>query len=183
MAEKATLRCFSQAVSWGATEQPPRKPPASQAPSHPLPWPPCRAPDPVGKPRRGGHLHGIGGDQQVSVVKQCDPGHLDDEHVYELNGQHEHQLPNAADLQEHGAGQQAEQHAVGEVLRTEGSGLQRPGLASPNPGLPEPWPWPRPQPQSPPALASPSSSLPGLPEPQSPRVPASPSPNLSLPEP
>ena len=88
----------------------------------------------------GSHLHGVGGDQQVGVVKERDAGHLNNEHVCELNGQHEHQLPNAADLQEHGAGQQAEQHAVGEVLRREGSGLQRPGptLPGPTPRPPEP---------------------------------------------
>lgn len=65
-------------------------------------------------------IHGIGGNQKVSVVKERDAGHLDHEHVDELDGQHEHQLPDAADLQEHGAGQQAEQHAVGEVLQREG---------------------------------------------------------------
>lgn len=83
---------------------------------------PCHpglSPDPA-EDRRRSYIHGIGGDQKVSVVKECDAGHLDNEHIDELDGQHEHQLPNAADLQEHGAGQQAEQHTVGEVLEREG---------------------------------------------------------------
>lgn len=86
-------------------------------------------------------IHGIGGDQKVSVVKECDAGHLYDEHVDELDGQHEHQLPDAADLQEHGAGQQAEQHAVGEVLQRQAatsdpsSALALTGPSPPSPDL------------------------------------------------
>lgn len=84
---------------------------------HLTPW---ILPRPQGEQRRC-CIHGIGGDQKISVVKECDAGHLYDEHVDELNGQHEHQLPDAADLQEHGAGQQAEQHTVGEILQREGA--------------------------------------------------------------
>lgn len=100
---------------------------------HPPPW--IFSPDPKGEQRRC-CIHGIGSDQKVSVVKECDSGHLYNEHVDELNGQHEHQLPDAADLQEHGAGQQAEQHAVGEVLQREGA-MSDPSsaLALPGPSL------------------------------------------------
>lgn len=98
-------------------------------------------PDPEGE-QRTCCIHGIGSDQKVSVVKECDAGHLYNEDVDELNGQHEHQLPDAADLQEHGAGQQAEQHAVGEVLQRERGPCQIPALPlpflappSPDPGV------------------------------------------------
>lgn len=84
-------------------------------------------------------IHGIGGDQKVSVVKECDAGHLYDEHVDKLNGQHEHQLSDAADLQEHGAGQQAEQHAVGEVLQRQGA-MSDPSSALTLPGPSLTWP-------------------------------------------
>lgn len=82
--------------------------------------------------------------------------HLNDEHVDELDGQHEHQLPNAADLQEHGAGQQAEQHAVGEVLRREGGRLSArppPFPRAPPPPRAPPSPGPRPLPGSPQSLS------------------------------
>lgn len=85
----------------------------------------------------GCHLHGIGGDQKVGIVKECHTGHLDDEHVDELDGQHERQLPDAADLQEHGAGQQAEQHAVGEVL-WETAGFRDRPLPGPRPPASQP---------------------------------------------
>lgn len=88
------------------------------------------------RPSGGCHLHGIGSDQKVGIVKERHTGHLDDQHVYELDGQHKHQLPNAADLQEHGAGQQAKQHTVGEILGGESSRPQRPGPALPGPAPP-----------------------------------------------
>lgn len=76
------------------------------------------------------NIYGVGGDLHVSIVKEHESGYLDDEHVGELNGQHEHQLPDAADLQEHGAGQQAEQHTAGEILwRQTVGGCQSDGLA------------------------------------------------------
>lgn len=62
-------------------------------------------------------LQPVGVEQQVSVVKQ---GHLRPLHQQEedeLDEQHERQLPDAADVEEHGAGQQGQQHAVAEVLQ------------------------------------------------------------------
>ena len=63
--------------------------------------------------------HGVGHDQQVHVVEQGDLGHLHDEHVEHLDEEHEEELPYAAHLQEHGAGQQTEQHTGREVLQRE----------------------------------------------------------------
>lgn len=51
------------------------------------------------------------------VVKEVHFGHLQDEEVEKLHEQHEEEFADAADLQEDGAGQQAEQHAGREVLR------------------------------------------------------------------
>lgn len=62
-------------------------------------------------------LQPVGVEQQVSVVEQ---GHLRPLHQQEedkLDEQHERQLPDAADVEEHGAGQQGQQHAVAEVLQ------------------------------------------------------------------
>lgn len=59
----------------------------------------------------------FGSDQQVSVVKQ---GHLRPLHQQEedeLDEQHQGQLPDAADVEEHGAGQQGQQYAVAEILQ------------------------------------------------------------------
>lgn len=63
------------------------------------------------------HSQGDRTDQQVCVVKYVHLRPLDQQEESELNEQHERQLPDAADVQEHGAGQQGEQHAVAEVLQ------------------------------------------------------------------
>lgn len=110
----------------------------------------------------GCHLHGVGRDQEVGIVKECDTGHLNDEHVDELDGQHEHQLPDAADLQEHGAGQQAEQHAVGEVLRREGGRLSAPPPSpAPRPSPGPAFPWAPPAPPLPPTASLQSELISG----------------------
>lgn len=59
---------------------------------------------------------GVSSDQLVSVVEQ---GHLRpfyQQEESELDKQHQDQLPDAADVQEHRAGQQGEQHAIAEIL-------------------------------------------------------------------
>lgn len=61
-------------------------------------------------------LDGVGPHQQVLVVKQVDFGHLQNEEVKNLDEEHEEEFPDAADLQEDGGGQQAQQNAEGEVL-------------------------------------------------------------------
>lgn len=61
-------------------------------------------------------MDGVGHHQQVLVVKEADLGHLQNEEVKNLDEEHEEELPDAADLQEDGGGQQAEQDAEGEVL-------------------------------------------------------------------
>lgn len=62
-------------------------------------------------------MDGVGHHQQVLVVKEVDLGHLQYEEVKNLNEEHEEEFPDAADLQEDGGGQQAEQDAEGEVLK------------------------------------------------------------------
>lgn len=62
-------------------------------------------------------MEGVGHHQQVLVVKQVDFGHLQNEDVENLDEEHEEELPDAADLQEDGGGQQAQQDAEGEVLK------------------------------------------------------------------
>ena len=66
------------------------------------------------------HSHGIGGDKEVGVVEQCYLWPLHQQQEDELDEQHEGQLPYAADLQEHRAGQQRQQHAVAEILTRAG---------------------------------------------------------------
>lgn len=64
---------------------------------------------------------GVSEDQLVCVVKQ---GHLRPFYQHEeseLDKQHQDQLPNAAYVQEHRAGQQGEQHAIAEILGRPGS--------------------------------------------------------------
>lgn len=58
----------------------------------------------------------IGGDQQVGIIEQDHQRPLKQQHEGELNEQHQGQLAYTADVQEHRAGQQSQQHAVGEVL-------------------------------------------------------------------
>lgn len=65
-------------------------------------------------------LHGIGGDKKVRIVQQCYLWPLHQQQEAELDEHHEGQLPDAADLQEHGAGQQCQQHAVAEILAQTG---------------------------------------------------------------
>lgn len=62
-------------------------------------------------------MDGVGHHQQVLVVKEADLGHLQYEEVKNLDEEHEEEFPDAADLQEDGGGQQAEQDAEGEVLK------------------------------------------------------------------
>lgn len=69
-------------------------------------------------------LQPVGVEQQVSIIKQ---GHLRPLHQQEedkLDKQHERQLPNAADVEEHGAGQQGQQHTVAEILQQGNTDLQ-----------------------------------------------------------
>lgn len=59
---------------------------------------------------------GVSKDQLVCVVKQ---GHLRpfyQQEESELDKQHQDQLPYAADVQEHRAGQQGEQYTIAEIL-------------------------------------------------------------------
>lgn len=63
-----------------------------------------------------GHSQGIGQDQQVGVVKEGCVRPLHQQQERGLDAHHEQQLPNATDVQEDGAGEQAEHHAVAEVL-------------------------------------------------------------------
>lgn len=60
--------------------------------------------------------HGVSKDQLVCVVKQGHLRPLYQQEESELDKQHQHQLPYAADVQEHRAGQQGEQHAIAEIL-------------------------------------------------------------------
>lgn len=70
-------------------------------------------------------MDGVGHHQQVLVVKEADLGHLQNEEVKNLDEEHEEELPDAADLQEDGGGQQAEQDAEGEVLEGEHADVLR----------------------------------------------------------
>lgn len=63
------------------------------------------------------HSQVVGLDQQVGVVEQDDLGPLGQQEEGELDEEHQSQLADAADVQEDGAGQQGQQHAVAEVLR------------------------------------------------------------------
>lgn len=93
---------------------------------------------------RCGDLQRVGGDQQVCVVEQ---GHLGNFHQHnedELDDQHEDQLADAADVQEHGAGQQGQHHAVAEILhrRRDGHRSSRRLDELPEPvGIRDPAPW------------------------------------------
>lgn len=58
-----------------------------------------------------------GVDQQVCVVKQGHLRPLHQQEESELDEQHQSQLPYAADVEEHGAGQQGQQYAVVEILQ------------------------------------------------------------------
>lgn len=67
-----------------------------------------------------GDLQGVSDEEQVCIVKQ---GHLRPLHQHEeseLDEQHEGQLANAADVEEHGAGQQGQQNTVAEILQQTG---------------------------------------------------------------
>ena len=65
----------------------------------------------------GGDSQVLGFDQQVCVVKQYHLRPLYQQEESELDEQHQSQLPYAADVEEHGAGQQGQQHAVAEILQ------------------------------------------------------------------
>lgn len=65
---------------------------------------------------RAAHSHSVGRHQQVYVVEEADGRELQHQHVNKLNEEHEEQLPDAADLQEDRAGQQAKEHTGGEIL-------------------------------------------------------------------
>ena len=62
------------------------------------------------------YVQGVGRDQQIGVVKQSDVRPLHQQEEDELDEQHESQLPYAADMEEHRAGQQGQQHTVAEIL-------------------------------------------------------------------
>lgn len=68
-----------------------------------------------------GDSQGVGNDQQVCVVKQGHLRPLHQQEESELDEQHQSQLPYAADVEEHGAGQQGQQHAVAEILHRRGN--------------------------------------------------------------
>lgn len=57
-------------------------------------------------------VDGVGHDQQVLVVEEAHCRHLHHKQVEQLDEQHEEELADAADLQEDGAGQQAQQHTA-----------------------------------------------------------------------
>lgn len=59
---------------------------------------------------------GVSEDELVCVVKQSHLRPFYQHQESELDKQHQDQLANAADVQEHRAGQQGEQHAVAEIL-------------------------------------------------------------------
>lgn len=59
---------------------------------------------------------GVNKDQLVCVVKQGYLRPFDQQEESELDKQHQDQLPDAADVQEHRAGQQGEQHTIAEIL-------------------------------------------------------------------
>lgn len=63
------------------------------------------------------HSQGIGRDKEVGVVKQRHLWPLHQQQEEELDKEHEGELANAADVQEHGAGQQAQEHTVRKVLQ------------------------------------------------------------------
>ena len=60
---------------------------------------------------------GISDEQQVCVVEQHHLRPLHQQQEGELDEQHQSQFPYAADVQEHGAGQQGQQYAVAEILQ------------------------------------------------------------------
>lgn len=68
-----------------------------------------------------GDSQGVGNDQQVCVVKQGHLRPLHQQEESELDEQHQSQLPYAADVEEHRAGQQGQQHAVAEILQQRGN--------------------------------------------------------------
>lgn len=63
------------------------------------------------------HSQGVGMNKLVCVIKQDNlrPLHQDEES--ELDEQHQSQLTDAADVEEHGAGQQGQQYTVAEILQ------------------------------------------------------------------
>lgn len=74
-----------------------------------------------------GDSQGVGNDQQVCVVKQGHLRPLHQQEESELDEQHQSQLPDAADVEEHRAGQQGQQYTVAKILQqrgdSEGGGL------------------------------------------------------------
>lgn len=73
------------------------------------------------------YSHGIGGDKEVGVVKQRYLWPLHEQQEGELDEEHEGQLPYAADLQEHRAGQQRQQHTVAKILEQREGVRRSPG--------------------------------------------------------
>lgn len=54
------------------------------------------------------HLHGIGCNQKICIVKEGNPRHFHNDDIYKFNNQHQNEFPNAVDLKEHRAGQEAQ---------------------------------------------------------------------------
>lgn len=69
----------------------------------------------------------VGDDQQVRVVKQGHLRPLHQQEERELDEQHQSQLPYAADVEEHGAGQQGQHYTVAEILQQTGDDQGRGG--------------------------------------------------------
>lgn len=76
---------------------------------------------------RAGDSQGVGNDQKVCVVKQGHLRPLHQQEESELDEQHQSQLPYAADVEEHRAGQQGQQYTVAEILQQRGDSQGRRG--------------------------------------------------------
>lgn len=68
-----------------------------------------------------GDSQSVGNDQHVCVVEQGHLRPLHQQEESELDEQHQSQLPYAADVQEHRAGQQGQQYTVAEILQHRGN--------------------------------------------------------------
>lgn len=55
-----------------------------------------------------GNLHGIGCDQKICIIEEGKPWHFHNKDICKFNNQHQNEFPNATDLKEHRAGQEAQ---------------------------------------------------------------------------